>query len=97
MGKCTEDLQRIQEDLEAEMERITISTQERWLANTSAIRKRRRNEQIAASVVFIFVKGSQVAKGLVKKGMKEAGMWYSVVLATVPCYPAAVRVWNMTG
>jgi hypothetical protein len=42
------------------------------------ISERRQNGEIAASSVVFVVKGSNVAKGLVKKGIEAAGMWYQV-------------------
>jgi len=78
MGKGTDGLQKMREELEAENEGIVISTQVRWLANPRTIRERRQNGEIAASSVVFVVKGSRVAQSLVKKGIKAAGVWYRV-------------------
>jgi hypothetical protein len=78
MGKGTEGLQKMREEFEAENEGIKVPTQVRWLANTRTIRERRQNGEIAASSVVFVVKGSKAARGLVKNGIKAAGVWYRV-------------------
>jgi len=82
MGIRTEGLQKMREEFEMESKGVTIPTQERWLANPCAIRERRQNGEIAASSVVFVLKGSKVAKGLVKKGIKAAGVWYQVEVYT---------------
>jgi len=64
------------EDIEVDDEGVTISTQVRWLVNPSAIWESRQKREIAASLVVFVVKGTKVAMGLVKKVIKEAGVWY---------------------
>jgi hypothetical protein len=78
MGKGREGLQKMREEFEAENEGVAIPTQVWWLGNPRAIRERRQNGEIAASSVEFVVKGSKVAKGLVKKVIKAAGVWYRV-------------------
>jgi len=74
MGKGMEGLQKMREEFEAENEGIVIPTQVRWLANPRTIRERRQNGEIAASSVVFVVKGSRVARSLVKKDIKAAGV-----------------------
>jgi len=78
MGKGTEGLQRMREELEAENKGIAIPTQVRWLANPRTIRERRQNGEIAASSVIFVVKGCRLAQSSVKKGIKTVGVWYRV-------------------
>jgi len=68
----------MREEFEAENEGVAIPTQVWWLANPLAIRERRQNGEFAASSVVFVVKWSKVAKGLVEKGIKTAGVWYRV-------------------
>ena len=78
MGKSTEGLQKMREEFEAENEGVKIPTQGRWLANLRIIREKRlKGENAASSVVFV-VKGSNLARGFVKRGIKAAGVWYRV-------------------
>jgi len=78
MGKGTEGLQKMREELEAENEGIVIPTQLRWLANPRTIRERMQNGENAPSSVVFVVNGSKVAQSLVKKDIKPAGVWYRV-------------------
>jgi len=78
MGKVTDGIQQMGEQLGAENAGIVIHTQLRWLANPSTIRERRKNRVIAASLVVFVVKGSKVAQRSVNTGMKAAGVWYRV-------------------
>ena len=78
MGKGTEGLQKMREIFEGENDGIEIPTQVRWVANPRTIRERRQNGDIPASSVVFVVKGSKAAQGLVKKGIKAAGVWYRV-------------------
>jgi len=66
----------MREESEAENEGIVIATQVMWLANPRTIRERRQNGEIAALSVVFFVKRSKVARSLVRKGIKAAGVWY---------------------
>ena len=78
MGKGTEGLQKMREQFEAENEGIVIPTPVRWLANPRTIRERRHNGEMAGSSVVFFLKGSNVAQSLVKKGIIAVGVWYQV-------------------
>jgi hypothetical protein len=40
------------------------------------MREGRQNREIAMSSVVFVAKGSKVAQGVVRKGMKAAGVWY---------------------
>ena len=77
-GKGPEGIQTMREKFDAENEGVAIPTYVRWLANPRAVRDRRPNGEIAASSVGFVVKGSKVEKGLAKKGIKAAGVWYRV-------------------
>jgi len=46
--------------------------------NPRAIRTWRHNGEIAPSLVGFLVKGSNLAKGLVKRGIEAVGLWYEV-------------------
>jgi len=63
---------------EAENEGRAIPTQVRWPANPRTIRERRQNREIAAPSVVWVVKGSSLAKSVIKKGIKAGGVWYRV-------------------
>jgi hypothetical protein len=78
MGKGTEGLQTMREEIEAENEGIVIPTQVRWLVNPRTSRERRQNGEIAASALVFVVNGSRVAQSLVKNGITAAGVWYRV-------------------
>ena len=75
MGNETEVVQMMRKVFEVANESITIPTQVRWLVNPCTIRERRQNGEINSSLVVFIVKGSMVAKGLVKKGIKAVGVW----------------------
>jgi len=78
MRKGTEGLQTMREKFEAEHEGIPIPTQVRWLANPCTIRERRQTGEIAASSVVFVVKGSRLARSMIKQGIKAARVWYRV-------------------
>jgi hypothetical protein len=78
MGKSTESLRKMRDEIEAENEVIAIPTQVRWLANPRPMSKRRQNGEIAASSVVIVVKGSRMAQSWIKKGINAVGVWYRV-------------------
>jgi hypothetical protein len=78
MGKGTEGLQKMMEEIQAETKGVTIPAQVRWLSNPRTIKEReQRGENTALSVVFM-VKGKKVAQGLVSKGVTAVGVWYKV-------------------
>ena len=78
MGKGTDDLLWMREELEPENEGMVIPTGLRWLAIPRTIKESRQTGEIAASSVVFFVKGSNVVQNLVKKGIKVVGVWYRV-------------------
>jgi len=78
IGHDMEGRHTIREQFELENKAITISTQVWWLAIRLAIRDRKQNREVAPSMVVFVVKGSRAAQGLVKKGIKVAGVWYQV-------------------
>jgi hypothetical protein len=78
MGKGTEGLQKMREEIQVENEGVAIPAQVRWLTNPRTIKERRRNGEITASSVVFVVKGSKVAQGLIKRDIKAAGVWYCV-------------------
>jgi hypothetical protein len=82
MGKGTEGLQKMLEEFKVEKEGIAIPTQLRWRANPRTISERRRNGEIAASLVVFVVKGNKVPQRLVKMGIKAARVWYGVKMYT---------------
>jgi len=82
MGKGTDCLQKMREEFEAEKEGIAIPTQARWLSIHCTIRDRKQKGEIAASSVVFVVKGGKVAHGLIKNGIKDAGVWYRVMAFT---------------
>jgi hypothetical protein len=62
MGKGTEGLQKMRQELEVENEGIAIPTQVRWLANPRTIRERKQNGEITTSSVVFVVKGRKMAQ-----------------------------------
>ena len=78
MGKGTEGLETMREEIHAENEGVVIPVQVRLLANPHSIRVRRQRGEISASSVVFVVKGDKVARRLIKEGIKAAGVWYQV-------------------
>jgi hypothetical protein len=78
MGKATEGLQKMRDEIHAENEGVTVPVQVRWLASPHSIEERRQKGEISASSVVFVVKGSKVVRRLVKEGIKVAGVWYRV-------------------
>jgi hypothetical protein len=78
MGKGKEGLQKMREEFEVENKGIAIPTVVQWMANPPTNRERRQNREITALSVVFVVKGSMLAKSLIKKGIKAAGVWYRV-------------------
>jgi len=78
MGKGTEGLQRMKEEIQADNEGVMIPAQVRWLSNPRTIKEREHRGDIKASSVVFMVKGKKVAQRLVSKGVTAAGVWYKV-------------------
>jgi DNA-binding PadR family transcriptional regulator len=62
IGKGTEELQKMREEIEAENEGVAIPSQVRWLSNPRIIRAREQREAIKESSVVFIVRGKKVAK-----------------------------------
>ena len=78
MGKGTNALQKLREEIQAENEEVTMPALVRWLSNPRTIKEReQRTENKASSVVFV-VKGKKVPQRLVSKGVTAAGSRYKV-------------------
>jgi len=78
MGKGTEGLQKMQNEIHAGNEGVTVLVQVRWVASLNNIHERWQRGVISASSVVFVVKGSKVARGLVKEGINAEGVLYRV-------------------
>jgi hypothetical protein len=78
IGKGTQGLQNMLDEIHAENEGVVIPAQVRSLANPHSIRDRRPRGEISASSVIIVVKGGKVAQRRIKEGIEAAGVWYRV-------------------
>jgi hypothetical protein len=78
MGKDTEGLQQVREEIKAENEGLAIPAQVSWLSNPHTIKEREQRGTIKASSVVFVVKGKKVAQRIVNKGVTAAGLWYKV-------------------
>jgi hypothetical protein len=78
MGKGTEGLQKMRDEIHAENAGVTVPVQVRWLASPHSIKDGMQKGEIPASSVVFGVKGSQAAQRLVKEGIMAAGVWYRV-------------------
>jgi len=78
MGKGTEGLQMMRDEIKAQNEGVTIPAQVRWQLNTRTIKERERRGEIQASSVVFIVKGKKLAERLVSKGVTAAGVRYKV-------------------
>jgi len=74
MGKGTEGLQKMSEEIQVENEGVAIPTEVRWLSNPRIIREREQRGEIKASSVVFIVRGKKVAQRLVNKGVIAAGV-----------------------
>jgi len=82
MGKGTECLEKMRDEIHAVNEGVAIPVQVLWLVSPHNIRERRQKGDITAwSVVFI-VKGSKVAGSLLKDGFNTAVWWENTFLTT---------------
>ena len=78
MGKGTEGLQKMREEIQPENEGVAIPAQVRWLLNPQIIREREQRGEIKASSVVFIVRGKMVTQGVVNKGVIAAGVRYKV-------------------
>ena len=82
MGKGTEGLQKMREEIQAENEGVVIPAQVRWLSNPRTTQLREQRGDIKASSAVFMVKGKKVAQRLVSEGVPAAGVRYKVELYT---------------
>jgi hypothetical protein len=61
MGKGTEGLQKMRDEIHAEKEGVMVPVQVRWLVSPHSIKERRQKAEISASSVVFVVQGSKVA------------------------------------
>jgi hypothetical protein len=73
-GKGTEGLQKMRDEIHTENEGVTVPVQVRWLASPHSINERRQMGEISALSAVFVVMGCQVARRLVKEGIKAAGV-----------------------
>jgi hypothetical protein len=78
MGKGTEGLHKMWDEIHTENKGVTVPIQAQWLASPHTITESWQKGEIAASSVVFVVKGSNVARRLVKEVIKAAGVWYRV-------------------
>ena len=78
MGKGSEGLQKMREEIQAENQGVTIPAQVRWLSNSCTIKVREQRGEIRASWMVFVVKGKKLAQRLVTKGVTAAGVQYKV-------------------
>jgi len=78
IGRGTEGLQKMREEMKAENEGITIPEQVKCLSNPLTIREREQRGEIRASSVVFIVKGKKIAQRLVERGVIAAGVTYKV-------------------
>ena len=85
MGKGTEGLRTVGDEIHAQNKGVVIRGQLRRLANPDSIREmRQRKEMTVLSVVFA-VNGDKLAWRLVKEGIKAERVWYRVKRCTNVC------------
>jgi hypothetical protein len=80
MGKGTEGLHKMREEIQAENEGVEIPAQVRSLSNPQIVRDREQRGEIKASSVVFIVMGKMVAQRLLNKGIIAAGERYKVEL-----------------
>jgi hypothetical protein len=76
IGKDTEGLPKMREEIHAEYEGVVIPLQVRWLANHHSIMDTRPRREISAFYVVFVVMGDKVVRRLIKAGVKAAEEWY---------------------
>ena len=90
MGKGTERLHKLREEIQPENEGVAIPAHVRRLSNRRIIREREQRGEIKASSVVFIVRGKQVAQRPGNKGVIAAGVQYKVEPYTnagldIPC------------
>jgi len=78
MGKGSEGLQEMREEIHAANQGALSPVQVGWLANPHSIREQIQTGKISTSSVVFVVEGNQVVQRLVKEGIKAVGVWYQV-------------------
>jgi hypothetical protein len=78
LGKATEGLQMMREEIQTHNKGVTIPAQVRSLSNPHTIMEREQRREIKASFLVFMVKGKQVAQKLVSKEVTAAGVQYKV-------------------
>jgi hypothetical protein len=78
MGKGIEGLQNMQHKIYTENEGVEVPVQVQQLASPHSIQERLQKGKISAASVVFIVKGTMVARSLVKEAIKAAGVWYRV-------------------
>jgi len=78
IGKGTEGLHKMQDEIHVDNERVAIPIQVRWLANPHSFRQTRERGEISASSVLIVLQGDKLARRQVKQIIEAAGVWYRV-------------------
>jgi len=74
MGKGTEGLKKMWEEIRAEKEGVAIPAQVRWLSNPRILREREQRREIKASLMVFIVRGRKVAQRQVNKGGIAGGV-----------------------
>ena len=88
MGNATEGLQKMRYEIHTGNEEVTVPVQVRWLESLPIIDERSQMREISASSVLFVIMGTNVARRLVRKGMKAAGVWYRVELLMTAASPS---------
>jgi hypothetical protein len=82
MGKGTQALHKMREEIQAENEGVAIPAHVKWLLNPRIIKEREQRGEIKASSVVFIVGGKKVAQRLVNKVVIAAEVRYEVELYT---------------
>jgi hypothetical protein len=82
MGKGTESLPKMRDEIHSDEEGVTVPVEVWSLASPHSIKESRLRGEIAASSVVFVLKGSKVVRRLVKEGIKATTVWYQGELFT---------------
>ena len=80
LGKGTDGLSKLKEEIQSENEGVIIPTQIRWIGSVSGHKDRARNNEKKAGSVVLMVKGRKVAADLIENGFRAAGRRYAAEL-----------------
>jgi len=78
MQKGTEGLQTMRDEIQTENEWVAVQMPVPWLGSPHSIQQRSQKWEISELSEVFIVKKSKVARGLLKEGVKAAGVWYQV-------------------